>query len=322
MNFGEVLGKAWKIIWKYKILWIFGILGGCGGYNSSSGNLLSNRFPRNEINIPANGQALYEGLVRFFEQIPFWVYVLLFLFGVVLSIVLVVLNTIGQIGLIKGAMEADEGATSLPFGSLFNTSLKYFWRVFLLGLLVAIVSFIIAIIAVISITVSVALTLGLVLICLIPLICLLIPLSWAISLILEQSTIAIIVEDKGIIEGLSRGWKVVTSNIGTMIVMALILYLGGGVVTFLLSLPVFGILVPLFLSLALGTGEAIRTGGLVSLLLLVLYTPILLVASGILRSYISSAWTLTFRRLTGKGLEAPIIPSYPEAMPPSTSVTP
>ena len=30
MDFGEILSKAWKIIWKFKILWIFGILTSCG----------------------------------------------------------------------------------------------------------------------------------------------------------------------------------------------------------------------------------------------------------------------------------------------------
>ncbi len=30
MDYGEVLSKAWKIAWKFKVLWIFGILAGCG----------------------------------------------------------------------------------------------------------------------------------------------------------------------------------------------------------------------------------------------------------------------------------------------------
>lgn len=50
MNFGEILSRAWKIIWKHKVLWIFGILAGCGrgggggggsansGFQSSGGN--------------------------------------------------------------------------------------------------------------------------------------------------------------------------------------------------------------------------------------------------------------------------------------------
>ena len=38
-NFGEVLTRAWQIIWKHKVLWIFGILASCarGGGGGSSG---------------------------------------------------------------------------------------------------------------------------------------------------------------------------------------------------------------------------------------------------------------------------------------------
>jgi len=42
-NFGEVLTRAWQITWKYKVLWIFGILAGCtngggGGGGGGGGN--------------------------------------------------------------------------------------------------------------------------------------------------------------------------------------------------------------------------------------------------------------------------------------------
>ncbi len=38
-NFGEVLTRAWKTIWKHKVLWIFGILASCarGGGSSNGG---------------------------------------------------------------------------------------------------------------------------------------------------------------------------------------------------------------------------------------------------------------------------------------------
>jgi uncharacterized membrane protein YgcG len=37
-NFGEVLTRAWKIIWKHKILWIFGILASCARGSGGGGN--------------------------------------------------------------------------------------------------------------------------------------------------------------------------------------------------------------------------------------------------------------------------------------------
>ena len=39
-NFGEILTRAWQIVWKNRVLWIFGILASCGrggsSFNSSS----------------------------------------------------------------------------------------------------------------------------------------------------------------------------------------------------------------------------------------------------------------------------------------------
>src|SRR5258706_12413885 len=38
INIGEVLTKAWKIVWKFKVLWIFGILASCGANNNARFN--------------------------------------------------------------------------------------------------------------------------------------------------------------------------------------------------------------------------------------------------------------------------------------------
>ena len=38
MDIGDVLSQSWKIIWKHKVLWIFGLLAGCGTASTSTGN--------------------------------------------------------------------------------------------------------------------------------------------------------------------------------------------------------------------------------------------------------------------------------------------
>jgi len=48
MDFGYVLKRAWGIIWKFKVLWIFGILAGCGQAASSSGSNSGVRFSYGE----------------------------------------------------------------------------------------------------------------------------------------------------------------------------------------------------------------------------------------------------------------------------------
>jgi uncharacterized membrane protein YgcG len=61
-NFGEVLTRAWQIIWKHKVLWIFGILAGCGqgGGSGGGGGGGGNGF--------SNGDRQFTELERMMEQ--------------------------------------------------------------------------------------------------------------------------------------------------------------------------------------------------------------------------------------------------------------
>jgi hypothetical protein len=298
MDFGEVLSKAWKIIWKYKILWVFGILAGLGSGASSNGsNGYRNTYQSSD----------YPQVQRFFENIPPWVWLLVALFIILVMIIFFVLSTIGKIGLIKGTLQADEETGGLSFGKLFSESLRYFWRIFGLTLLIGVATFIIVLVFVVLFIVFTAFTLGIALICLIPLACLLIPISWLLTLFIEQSIIAIVLEDAGIFDGLRRGWNVVTKNIGVMILMGLIIFIGGGILNFLIALPLFLIAMPVILNLIVTNGQSFGTGLIVTLVLFIVYLPVLLVLTGILKAYISAAWTLTYRRLTGKRPAMPAI---------------
>jgi hypothetical protein len=138
--------------------------------------------------------------------------------------------------------------------------------------------------------------------------------------VIEQANVALVVENLSITEGIKRGWQVVWANLGTMIVMSLILILGVGLIGgAIIGLPLLVVAAPLVVGVTTGTAEAIRNGLLVSGVFFIIYLPVLLVLSGILRAYTSSAWTLTFLRLTHKPsqqqLEAPSIPENSETPP-------
>jgi hypothetical protein len=213
----------------------------------------------------------------------------------------VFLGTIGRVGLIRGTQQAEGGAASLIFGELFSGSMPYFWRVFGLGLLVGLLVLVVAgLIAVMAIIGTLG-TLGLGLICLIPLICILVPVLWFVGVITEQASIAIVMENLGVMDGLRRGWEVVRANLGTMIVMALILMLGvGGIGGFIIALPIVFIVLPAVIGGALGTDQSVGGGLILAGVCFIAYLPVLLILNGILRSYIETAWTLTFMRLTAK----------------------
>ncbi|MEJ2709282.1 MAG: hypothetical protein P8074_16855 [Anaerolineales bacterium] len=296
MDIGNVLSRAWQIIWKHKVLWIFGILASCTSSNTFSNNISYSIDNRNTY-----------PLENYFAQIPdwqIWLIVAIIILVVLLLVVLgIFLGTMGRIGLIRGTLQSEEGATSLTFGELFNGGLPYFWRVFGLNLIVGLALALGGILVAVIVIFATILTLGLGLICLIPALCLLAPLGWLINIFLEQANIAIVVEDLGIMDGLQRGWEVFKKNIGMLIVMGLILVLGVGLLGgFIIGLPVALFIGPAIIGAIAGTQQALQGGIAVTVLCLVFYIPVAIVLNGILQSYIRSAWTLTYLRLTSHPL--------------------
>ncbi|HEX5942458.1 MAG TPA: hypothetical protein VFY66_09275 [Anaerolineales bacterium] len=292
-NFGEVLTRAWQIIWKHKVLWIFGILAGCGrgGGGGSGGG-----------QIRGSGDQPFPQLEQFFQQISQWiennpwivaVFILLVIALVILSIFL---GTIGRISLIRGTYQADGGTERLNFGELFSESMPYFWRVFGLSLLI----FLIALFVFIPLALGGALfsvvTAGIGAICLLPLICLLIPLLWAFSVVIEQANVAIVLENLSIGDGFRKGWEVVRANVGPILVLTLIIFIGSGVLGFFIAIPLIAAVAPLIFGAANNTTGPIW----ITVICCALYFPILLVLSGILNAYVQSVWTLTYMRLTAK----------------------
>jgi hypothetical protein len=324
MSYGEVLSKAWHIIWKHKVLWIFGILAGCAGGGGgigyrgggSSGSTSSFRPSSGQFDFsqfPEIGR-FFSQVGQIFQQIPLWVYLLSVLILILIIGVFVFLGTMGRIGLIRGAWQCDEyDEKELSFVPLFEDSLDYFWRVFLLSILVGVAILIVLAIIFIPLILFGVVTLGLGMLLMIPVICLLVPALWVIGVVTQQAEIAIVGEKKGIFSSLSRGWEVVRPHLGVFIVMALILWLGSGIAGFVLALPGFLIILPLLGGLISGNSTLLTTGVSVTVISLIIYIPIALVLSGIIRAYITAAWTITYRRLT-------IIPE--EKMPPEGTPLP
>jgi len=292
-NFGEVLSRAWQIIWKHKVLWIFGVFAGCArgggggtGWGGGSGGGAG------------SGDQPFPQLEQFFQQIGQWIeanpwIVAIFVLLVILLVILsIFLGTIGRIGLIRGTHQADMGAERTNFGELFSESMPYFWRVFGLALLIGLIG----LLAFAPLLLFGALTAGVGFLCVLPLLCILIPLLWALSVVIEQANIAIVLEDLGISDGFRRGWEVVRANVGPIILLTLILFIGSGIVGFIIAIPLIAAVLPLIFSAARNTSGPVW----ITVVCCAVYFPILLVLSGILNAYMQSVWTLTYMRLTAK----------------------
>lgn len=293
MNFGEVLTRAWNIIWKNKILWLFGLLASLGGGTGSG----TSNF---RINNQSGQQFPFPGLERFVNNIPAWVILLLILLGLTLAVIFIIIATLGRIGLLRGAWLADSGETGLSFGRLFAESRRYFWRVLLLGLLIFGISLSLILIIAIPSVLATALTFGLFLICLLPLICLLVPVFIALTIVFDLAIIAVVGEDLGVIDGLRCGWEVFRSHLAEIVVIGLILVIGSAVIGFIASLPALATLIPLMTTVFSSTGRIAIAGMAVSLVLFLIYLPVLLLVRAIMTAYMDTTWTVTFRRLTGR----------------------
>ena len=304
-NFGEVLTRAWQIVWRHKILWIFGILAGCGRgnfrFNSSSGGGSEGGFGQLPPEVMRFLQFIQENLTIF---IVAGCIILLLMWAL-----MIFLGTIGRIGLIRGTLRAEAGAETLIFGQLFSESTPYFWRMFGLSLIVAIPVLIVLAVLVAGLVAFAASASGgsdpgtIGLLGMIPLMigcfCLLVPVLWVVGMIVRQAENAIVLEDMRVLPSLSRGWDVFRANLGPVILMSIILVVIAGVIGFVLAIPLFIIVFPSIIAFAVGEGQNWTPLVLMGVGLCI-YLPILLVLNGIMTAYIESAWTLTYMRLTAQ----------------------
>lgn len=296
MDYGNVLSRAWKIIWQHKVLWIFGILAGLGS-TGSSGSSAANGNVSYQINdVPRYMEEFGYQVQDFFNRIGqgelIGLACLLLLAILVVSAILIFLSTIGKIGLIQGVWKVEQGATRLTFGELFRASTPYFWRVFGMYFLV----FLIFIVIIIALAIPLAITI----VGLICLICLAVPAAWLLTAVLELASNAIVVENLGISDGLKRSWQLVRTKFGPVVIIWLLLLVIGLVAGFILALPVFLLVLPLFFSNAYWGSDFLSSGWVIFLVCMCAYLPFLLILNGILQSFVSSTWTLTYLRLTGQ----------------------
>lgn len=305
-NFGEVLTRAWQNIWKHKVLWIFGILASCarGGSGGSSGGGGNSSYQTGSGDAPFSGGQIERvtGQVGQYIEEHLWI-IIAFAVAIILFVFIsYALGMMGRIGLIKGTYKAENGAESLAFGEIWAESMPYFWRIFGLNFLIGL-AFIVIFIPLVLFGV---LTAGIGFLCIIPLLCVMVPLSWLIALILEQAQPAIVLEDLGMLDGFKRGWQIVKSNAGPMIVMALILGIGSVVIGLIIAIPIILAVVPLIIMGAGSLRESL-TPVYIALACCAVYLPVLIFFNGVLTAYIQSVWTLTYLRLARPKEDIPVL---------------
>ena len=308
-DFGKVLTRSWQIIWKHKVLWIFGILASCargnsGGSGNGGGGNSGYQGGPNNGGLPFQTNQFEQVMEQIVEYVKdnLWVILLVIVGIILLSFLFYALGMMGRIGLIKGTFKAESGAERLAFGELWSESMPYFWRVFGLNFLLGLLIFVL----IVPFVLLGVFTAGVGFLCLLPLLCILVPVFWAVSVILEQAQAAIVIEDLSMMDGVKRGWVVVKSNVGAMIIMALILGVGGAIVGVVVALPLIIAVLPIIIGAVTESLRESMTPVWIALGCCVAYFPVLLLLNGVLTAYLQSAWTLTFMQVAKPKESAPV----------------
>ncbi len=294
-DFGEVLGRTWKIGWNHKVLWLWQMLPGLFSIVIMPFMFLGN---------PGFAMFLPEPLNRFADQT--WVMVAFMGLTFILIIPIMFVSIMAQLTTTYGALQVEKGAEKLSFRGLFSESLPYFWRV--TGLyaifggawMLFVFSFM-----VVTMLVSIP-TAGLAMICVMPIFLLFIPILIVGYSVLELAQAAIIGDDMGTLEALSHGWKLFRANMLGVIVLMIILYFAFSMLS---SIFIFPMMFPMMLfPLAMESQGSFNSLMVVFMFVLFPITFLVMyVVQGILMTFFQSAWAVTYLRLTQQKEEAPVI---------------
>jgi hypothetical protein len=328
MDYSVILKRAWKIIWKYKILWIFGILGSCTARQSGgsfSGNNFNYRGNNNNFNSPSlhNMQlppAVREWLLqidRLADNGQLWVYMVIFFIAlllliIVLRLIFLAVGTVGEIGLINGVWDVEEGAEKLAFRALLSKGWKSFWKVILFKIVLAVAWFIVGIVVLI-LTIA---TLCCGAIVLIPA---MMVLQFAVWVLTELVMVTMVAEEKPVFEAIETTWALFKKNWMNSGIMGIILAVINIVVSIVIAIPGILAALPVIFGVIASSSshsyEGLLTSILITVGLLLLYMPFSIFFYGVLVSYLNSAWVLTYRNLTGR--QAVVTPPLVIDVPPA-----
>jgi hypothetical protein len=207
-----------------------------------------------------------------------------------------VLGSIGKAGLFAGFNQADEsGETTLK--EAFSFGLKNFWKILVIELIVGLASFILAMVILLPIIGITILTLGFGLLCFLPFLFLFIPVTLALNVLLLLVQIAVTADEVSLTDSPKHVWNLVKTTPLHTILMALILGVINLLISMLIVLPVIFLFLLTFVVGMIDLENMLLPGIAVSVILLLLYSPVAVVLNGILHTYINGSWTLFYNRL-------------------------
>jgi hypothetical protein len=313
MNYGELIGDAFRITLRNRYLWFFGFFaGGSTSFNvpnipTGSGTFNSDDFQSSSTMLSAVqfGQGLGTGVLIAGIVVVALILALLFIF----------MSIVSQ-GALADSVAAIDRGDRRGFGTTFRSGMGNFWRV--LGYFVVFILIAIGLLLVIGIPVALLIggtfaatqslgariTVGVVvgLLAVLALIVVFVPLS----IIGQYALREIVVRRERVLASVGSGYGIFRRNIGRSLLILLIQFgLSIGIaIAFFLALLIVGLVLfipTIALAVAGYSTAAIITGVIAGVILV----PLLLVATGAIGTFSHAYWTLAYLRLTTPSTAAP-----------------
>ena len=309
MDIGLMLKQAWQVTWQHKFLWVPGFFAGLTGLSVAIARLfLGTRVTAIARELLAWAEQPqpapfpftfdYSGadLLRFSIEAVVVFLVIFLLFWVI--------ATIAEASIIQVVVSAERGE-AIGLGASLRAGFHWLGRFVAIDAAVFFPWFVLALIIMLVLLVMILLigymafsnvelstmfaVLGIGSLCLIPLFILLLPVAWVSFIYRTIAFRDAVWLDHGVKESVRHTWQVVRGNLGTAVLIALLMVAVqsmAGWVLDLLSLPIFGALAFLgedsLLRNALGVGVVLVTA----------------VFSGVVYTYVAVAWTISYKQLT------------------------
>jgi len=328
MDHFKVLKRAWDITWRYRVLWVFGLLlalttsrgGGSGGaqYNVSGDEFasFSGDFPIASAPPPPEVIASIVGALIAIGMALACVFL-------ILIVVFTVIRYVSETALIRLVDDHEETGEkrSLGRGIQMGWSRSAF-RLFLIDLLIGlplVIGFILLFLLALAPlllwatgseaagAIGTLVTIGLIFF----FILLAIVVAVVITLLMRFFHRACVIEELGVIESIKRGFHLVRAHLGDVAIMWLIMV---GVGIALALAMIIAVILLVLIAIVLAGVPAFLAGGLASLafegplpwivgavvsipiFMLVLIVPTLFLG-GLIEVFKSSVWTLTYREV-------------------------
>jgi hypothetical protein len=301
MDFGEVLVSSWKVFWKNKVLWLFGLVPPLASVVVAMTGMLivfNDRFLNGIFNINSFDSGITTGVIVFF--------LLFFIFWIVYLFV----SFYADAAIVKGALVFDQTGEKLSVGRLLEETRPFYWRVTGLMLLFSAAVGIEVLFIWLFMFLITAVTLGMGAICVMPLMFLILPVNMLAMALIEMAKASLINANLKVGESVRRGWSLFKGNFWSVVLLLLIQFVIQSVITSILYIPLYVVFfIPMLAMMNSGTLNSpdfpirmIETSKWVY----VIAMPILVLGQSLIQTYFRSLWAVATLRLAKRSGPAPM----------------